>query len=82
MDKKARRKKRDYDFSVKAFEIVQKATAESSTPVQAEEITPEGKNAAAVVLGSKGGKARAQNLTAEQRRDIAKVAAKARWKKS
>ena len=31
--------------------------------------------------GLKGGKARSQNLTAEQRREIAKIAARARWKK-
>jgi hypothetical protein len=31
--------------------------------------------------GLKGGKARAQNLTPEQRQDIAKLAARARWKK-
>jgi hypothetical protein len=32
--------------------------------------------------GLKGGKARAQHLTAEQRQDIAKLAARARWKKT
>ena len=31
--------------------------------------------------GLKGGKARAEKLTPEQRSDIAKLAAKARWKK-
>ena len=31
--------------------------------------------------GLKGGKARAQNLTAEQRQEIAVLAAHARWKK-
>ena len=31
--------------------------------------------------GSKGGLARARNLTAEQRRDIAKKAAEARWRR-
>jgi hypothetical protein len=33
-------------------------------------------------MGSKGGKSRAKKLTAEQRREIAKKAAAARWKKS
>jgi hypothetical protein len=33
-------------------------------------------------MGSKGGKNRAKNLTAEQRREIAKRAAEARWKKA
>jgi len=32
--------------------------------------------------GLKGGKARARNLTSEQRQDIAKLAARARWKKT
>jgi hypothetical protein len=32
--------------------------------------------------GLKGGKSRAQHLTAEQRQDIAKLAARARWKKT
>jgi hypothetical protein len=43
------------------------------------------KNPHAVALGRlgglKGGKARAINLTAKQRKDIAKIAATARWKK-
>jgi hypothetical protein len=43
----------------------------------------EGKNAAAVELGRKGGlkggKARADSMTAEQRREAAKRAAQARW---
>jgi hypothetical protein len=30
-------------------------------------------------LGSKGGRARAENLTVEQRREIGRKAAKARW---
>lgn len=45
----------------------------------------ETKNAAAVELGRKGGlkggKARAAKLTPEQRSEIAKIAASARWKK-
>jgi hypothetical protein len=32
--------------------------------------------------GRKGGNARAANLTAEQRAEIARIAAQARWKKS
>jgi hypothetical protein len=37
---------------------------------------------AAAVLGRRGGKARAASLTPEQRSEIAKAAASARWKKS
>lgn len=40
----------------------------------------EGKNPAAVALGKLGGKARAESLTAEQRKAIAKKAAESRWK--
>jgi hypothetical protein len=46
----------------------------------------EGKNPAAVELGrlggKKGGKARAAKLSAEERSEIAKRAAQARWSKS
>ena len=46
----------------------------------------EGKNPAAVALGrlggKKGGRARAEKLTPEQRREIAKKAAAVRWRKS
>ena len=55
---------------------------------QVEDLAPEppsdGKNPAAVALGklgaSKGGDARAKRLTSEQRSEIAKKAAKTRWK--
>jgi hypothetical protein len=50
----------------------------------AEKIEPPKKNPHAQALSklgaSKGGKARAKNLSAKKRRDIAKKAAKARWK--
>jgi hypothetical protein len=43
--------------------------------------TPEeqGKDPAAVALGKRGGKARADNMTAERRAEIAKKAAAKRW---
>jgi hypothetical protein len=45
----------------------------------------EGKNPAAVLLGRlgglKGGKARAEKLSPDQRREIAKKAASARWQR-
>ncbi len=45
--------------------------------------TPEeqGKDPAAVALGKKGGKARADSMTAKKRSEIAKKAAERRWKK-
>lgn len=51
---------------------------------EAEPKTDDGKDAAAVALGRKGGlkggKARAESLTAKERSAIAKKAAAARWK--
>jgi hypothetical protein len=40
----------------------------------------EGKDPAAVALGRKGGTARAKGMSAKRRKEIAKKAAKARWK--
>lgn len=80
----ARRKKRDYDFSVTAYRVVQEATGEAE-PRQEKPLSTEGKNPHAVALGRlgglKGGKARANKLTPEQRKEIAKKAAEVRWAK-
>jgi hypothetical protein len=48
-----------------------------------EEGTPpdDGKDPAAVALGRKGGKARAEGMTAKRRKEIAKKAAEKRWGK-
>ena len=62
--------------------IVDLATGEA----QEESPQDSGKNPHAVALGKlggrKGGLQRAKNLTPEQRKDIARNAAKARWQKS
>jgi hypothetical protein len=42
----------------------------------------EGKDPAAVALGRKGGKARAVGMSAKRRKEIARQAAKERWKKA
>jgi hypothetical protein len=47
---------------------------------EVEERTEDGKSKAAVELGRKGGTARAKNLSARRRREIAKRAAGARWR--
>jgi hypothetical protein len=39
----------------------------------------DGKDPAAVSLGRRGGKARAEGMTAKRRKEIAKKAAKTRW---
>jgi len=74
-------KRSSKDLNQTAASIVAMHTGQPS-PV----LTPKPeKNPAAVALGRlgglKGGKARAANLTADQRARIAKKAAKARWNK-
>jgi hypothetical protein len=62
------------------------AIVESATSDQPEPDPYEGKNPAAVELGrlggKKGGRARAEKLTAEQRSEIARRAAAERWRRS
>ena len=55
--------------------------AKSATEEEAEEHekTEEGKSKAAVELGRKGGKTRAERMSAERRREIARKAAAKRW---
>ena len=86
MAEKPRKKKREHDFSVTAYRVVQEATGQiEPEPEEAEPELAEGKNPHAVALGRlgglKGGKARAAKMTPEQRREIAKKAALARWNK-
>ncbi len=76
-------KKKEHDFAVTAFRVVEEATTEAE-PAQAEpEPTTEERHNAAVMLGRmgglRGGKARAAKLTPEQRREIAQKAARKRW---
>lgn len=74
----------DNDPSVTAFRVIQQATRDDDEPETPPEPPPE-KNPAAVALGRlggrKGGKARAEALSPEQRKGIASRAAKARWEK-
>ena len=67
------------DFSQIAYEVFQKAIGE----IPKEEPADPNKNPAAVTLGRlgglKGGKARANKLTADERKAIAKKAAETRW---
>lgn len=84
MDKKPRKQKRDYDFAVNAYRVAQQ-TAHQLPPAPEKPLLTEGKNPNAVALGRlgglKGGKARMAKLTPEQRKEIAKKAASARWSK-
>lgn len=74
-------KKKSRDINILASQIVEEATGEAAP--KPEDST---KNPAAVALGRlgglKGGKVRASKLTPEQRKEIAKKAAQARWGKS
>lgn len=75
------------DINELAKSIVDQATGENQGEQQSEEQpkVEDGKNPAAVALGRlgglKGGKARAEKLTPEQRSEIAKKAAEKRWNK-
>jgi hypothetical protein len=85
--------KKSSDVNVTAFEILKAVTGESSESPRngkpakkpSKPPIPVKKNPAAVALGRlgglKGGKARAANLSAKKRAEIAKKAAKARWSK-
>jgi hypothetical protein len=71
--------KRPRDPNQLAKSIIDIATGEKPN----RDPTPEeqGKDPAAVALGKKGGKARAEGMTAEKRSEIAKRAAERRWKR-
>ena len=75
------RKKRPRDFAQRAKMIVDIATGEieDREPI-------DGKDPAAISLGRrgglKGGKARAKSLDPKRRKEIAQLAARARWKTS
>ena len=62
-----------------------KAIVDESTSDEPRQAENDGKNPHAVALGrlggQKGGKARAEKLTAKQRSEIAKKAAQTRWSK-
>lgn len=73
MPKGPKGEKRPGDVVGAAVTVAKIATGEI------EEQTDDGKDAAAVALGRRGGKARAEKLTAARRSAIAKKAAKARW---
>jgi hypothetical protein len=76
------KRKRPRDLNQLAKFIVDVSTGDAELP----ECQPDGKNPAAVELGKrggkKGGKARADSLTPEERQAIARRAAQARWKKA
>lgn len=75
-----KRKKKEHDFSINAFRIVQEATGQVEPGLEKQKEQFDAK-ALGRKGGLKGGKARADKLTPEQRKEIAQKAAKARWQK-
>ena len=80
------KKKSPRDINELAAMIVDEATGEPEEELEDKTAETSEKNPNAVALGrlggKKGGKARAEKLTPEERKEIARVAAHARWKKS
>ena len=76
MPKGPQGQKRPADVIGNAIKVMRIATGEEE-----EVLADAGKDKAAVSLGKRGGKARAEALTKKERAEIAKKAAAARWKK-
>jgi hypothetical protein len=74
MPRGPRGEKRPADVIGNAVKVMRIATGEEAEELETDRV----KNAAAE-LGSRGGKARANKLTADQRKTIAKKAAAKRW---
>ena len=77
MPKGPKGEKRPADVIGNAVRVMQIATGETE-----EEYEGDGKDKAAQELGKKGGRARAENLSQKQRREIARKAAMKRWQNS
>lgn len=75
MPKGPKGEKRPGDVIGAAIKVAKIATGE-------EEDSTDEMSSAAAQMGRKGGKARAEKLTKEQRSEIAKKAAEKRWKRS
>lgn len=78
MPKGPKGEKRPADVIANAIKVARIATGEEPDEI---EKTDDGKDAAAVSMGRRGGKARAENMSPRRRAEIAKKAAEKRWKK-
>jgi hypothetical protein len=76
MPKTSKDHKRPADVVSNAVRVMKIATGE----IEESGTTEDGKSKAAVELGSRGGKARAEKLTTSQRIAIAKKGASVRWR--
>jgi hypothetical protein len=79
MPKGPKGQKRPADVISNAVTVMRIATGEIEDTAG---LTDDGKDKAAVALGRRGGKARAETLSAKRRREIAKQAAQKRWAKA
>lgn len=77
MPKTPKGHKRPADVVSNAVHVMKIATGE----IEESSTTEDGRNSAAVALGSKGGRARAKKLGVRRRKEIARRGAAARWKK-
>ncbi len=77
MPKGPKGQKRPADVIGNAVKVMRIATGEED-----DDVKDDGKDPAAKSLGSRGGKARAEALSANRRREIARQAARKRWKSS
>jgi hypothetical protein len=80
MPKGPKGEKRPADVIGAAVKVAKIATGEIEEDIDMPEKS--GKDPAAVSMGKRGGKARAQAMTPERRAEIAKKAAEKRWKKN
>lgn len=75
MPKGPKGEKRPADVIGAAIMVAKIATGE----IEEKTVSKPAKRAEAVALGRAGGKKRAENMTPEQRKEVAQKAAKARW---
>lgn len=76
MPKGPKGQKRPADVVSNAVKVMKIATGEEEEEFDGSD----GKDPAAQAMGRKGGKARAENLSAKKRKEIARKAAAARWR--
>ena len=76
MPKGPKGEKRPADVIGNAVKVMRIAVGDEAEDLPADD----GKNKAAQALGELGGAARAKSMTAKRRKEIAKKAAKTRWK--
>jgi hypothetical protein len=77
MPKGPKGEKRPADVVGNAVRVMRIATGDAEEEYEGDQ----GKDKAAADLGRRGGKARAEKMTAEERAEVARRAAKIRWSK-